>query len=180
MAFSKPNARQNRIDLAQVGHAGAIAVLAADGFEASDLTGLASAAERQGYKTVMLSPSKALVSGRAHTGEEMNFVVDAQPGGEPVDGFKGLVIPGGGASLNRLRNDQDARLLVGEFLRRGAPVCAFGDAVDLLAELAEQSEVSADAVLALKGQIFASDGENARTDASNVFIQTLDLDKKAA
>lgn len=180
MAFSKPNARQNRIDLAQVGHAGAIAVLAADGFEASDLTGLASAAERQGYKTVMLSPSKALVSGRAHTGEEMNFVVDAQPGDEKADGYKGLVVPGGAASLNRLRSDQDARLLIGEFLRRGAPVCAFGDAVSLVAELAGKSEASGDAVLALKGQVFASDGENARTDASNVFVQTLDLDKKAA
>lgn len=180
MAFSKPNARQNRIDLTHLGASGDIAVLAVDGFDAGDLTDIAGSAERAGYRTVMISPKKGLITGRPEGGDEMNFVVDAQPGEKTASAFTGLVIPAGAASIERLRNDQDSRLLIADFLRAGAPVCALGEAVAMVAEIAETANPNSEAVLALKGDLFAADGEDARSDARSLFIKAMSMTAAAA
>ncbi|MGJ3230485.1 MAG: DJ-1/PfpI family protein [Oceanicaulis sp.] len=180
MAFSKPNNRQKRIDLAHVGEEGQIAVLVAEGFAASDLTQVASAAERAGYRTCILSTNKSLVGGRSETREEMNFVVDGHPGDKGPDGYAGLVVPGGASSIERLKNEQDARLLLGDFVRSGKPVCVMGEAVGFLAEIAEKAGVEGDAALALNGEVFAAEGETAREDAASTFIKTLDVSTAAA
>lgn len=180
MAFQKPNNRQNRIDLAHVGEEGQIAVLVAEGFAASDLTQVAGAAERAGYKTCILSPNKSLVSGRSETREEMNFVVDGHPGDKGPEAYAGLLIPGGATSIEKLKAEQDARLLIGDFVRSGRPVCAMGEGVGFLAEIADKEGVAGDAAVALNGEIFASEGETARENATGSFIKTLSVATKAA
>ena len=180
MAFSKPQNRQKRIDLAHIGEEGVIAVLAAGGFAASDLTLVASAAERAGYKTCILSPNKSLVGGRSDTREEMNFVVDGHPGDQGTDAYSGLMVPGGQASVERLAADQDARLLLKDFIRSGKPVVAMGEAVAFLGEAADKTGVKGDAAVALNGEVFAASGESAREDAAATFVQTLALSKQAA
>ncbi|MFP4519057.1 MAG: DJ-1/PfpI family protein [Oceanicaulis sp.] len=180
MAFSKPNNRQKRIDLAHVGEEGQIAVLVAEGFAASDLTQVASAAERAGYKTCILSPNKSLVGGRSETREEMNFVVDGHPGDKGPEAFAGLLVPGGASSIEKLKGEQDARLLLGDFVRSGKPVCVMGEAVGFLSEVADKDGVEGDAALALNGEVFAAEGETAREDATATFIKTLDMSKEAA
>lgn len=180
MAFSKPNARHNRIDLNHLGASGDIAVLAADGFDAGDLTDIAGSAERAGYRTIMISPKKGLITGRPQGGDEMNFVVNAQPGEKTASAFTGLVVPAGSGSIDRLREDQDSRLLIADFLRAGAPVCALGEAVALVAEIAQTNDPKSDAVLALKGDLFAADGEDARSDARSLFIKAMSMAAEAA
>jgi protease I len=173
--MAKPNthARPKRIDLSQLGQAGDIAVLVADGFEAADLTGIAGEAEQAGFRTQIISPNKSLVSGRSETNEEMNFVVDLAPGEKPADSFAGLLIPGGKLHLERLLDDQDTRLMIGEFVTSGKSVCALGDAVATLATLTEKTDLEGDAALALNGDVFASSGETAKSDAGKLFVQTL-------
>ncbi len=180
--MAKPNthARPKRIDLSQLGQAGDIAVLVADGFEAADLTGIAGEAEQAGFRTQIISPNKSLVSGRSETNEEMNFVVDAAPGEKSVKDFAGLLLPGGKAHLARIADDQDARLMIGEFVSEGLAVCALGDAVETLASLSSKTGVEGDAALALNGDVFASTGETARSDAGKLFVQTLKPSKAAA
>ncbi|MCC5997368.1 MAG: DJ-1/PfpI family protein [Oceanicaulis sp.] len=181
MAFTKPHTRPKRIDLAQIGEAGDIAVLVADGFAASDLTEVASAAEQNGYRTVIVSPNKSLVSGRSASNEEMNFVVDAHPGDRSADSFSGLLIPGGAHGLSRLADDQDARLLIQDFIKTGKPVLAMSEAAPVLSEAAgKEPGESGQAALALRGDIFAAGGEDAREDAISTFIKTLDLVQEAA
>lgn len=180
MAFSKPHNRQKRIDLAHVGEEGQIAVLVAEGFAASDLTQVAGAAERAGYKTCILSTNKSLVGGRSETREEMNFVVDGHPGDKGPDAYAGLLVPGGASSIEKLKNEQDARLLLGDFVRSGKPVCVMGEAVGFLAEVAEKAGVEGDAALALNGEVFAAEGETAREDATSTFIKTLSVSQAAA
>lgn len=180
MAFQKPHNRQKRLDLAHVGEEGQIAVLVAEGFAASDLTQVASAAERAGYRTCLLSPNKSLVGGRSETREEMNFVVDGHPGEQGPEAFAGLLVPGGETSIEKLKGDQDARLLLGDFIRSGKPVCVMGEAVSFLAEVAEKDGVEGDAAVALNGEVFAAAGETARDDATSTFIQTLSVASKAA
>ena len=70
--------REPRIDIARVGESGSILALAAASFSVpADLNAAASAAERAGYRLIVASDARALVSGRTETGEEMNFVVDS-------------------------------------------------------------------------------------------------------
>ncbi len=180
--MARPNSshRPKRIDLSQLGQSGDIAVLAADGFQAPDLTSIAGAAEQAGYRTQIVSPNKSLVSGRSETGEEMNFVVDLAPGEKSVEQFAGLLLPSGGAHLDLLLQDQDARLLIKEFISSGRAICALGDAVSVLAEASGKTGVTGDAALALKGDLFASGGETARADAGALFVQTLTPVKEAA
>lgn len=175
MAFSKPNARQKRIDLGQLGEAGSIAVLVSEGFVASDLTLVAGAAERAGYKTSIISVNKSLVAGRSETNEEMNFVVDGAPGDQDPKSFAGLLVPGGKVNIERLSADQDARLMVMDFLRANKPVCVMGEAVGFLGEAAEKDGVSGEAALALNGEVFAADGETAREDAASTFVKAMDM-----
>ncbi|WP_199200419.1 DJ-1/PfpI family protein [Alkalicaulis satelles] len=181
MAFNKPHTRQKRIDLAQIGEAGDIAVLITDGFAASDLTDVATAAERSSYRTVIVSPNKSLVSGRSASNEEMNFVVDAHPGDRGPEAFSGLLIPGGAHGLTRLIEDQDARLLIQAFIKAGKPVLAMAEAAPILAEAAGKTPGEAgQAALALRGDLFAAGGEEAREDAISTFIKTLDMVEEAA
>lgn len=180
MTFQKPNNRQKRIDLGHIGEEGQIAVLVAEGFSASDLTQVASGAERAGYRTCILSPNKSLVGGRSETREEMNFVVDGHPGDKGPEGYAGLMVPGGATSIEKLKGDQDARLMVGDFLRSGKPICVMGEAVGFLAEIAEKEGLDGDAAVALNGEIFAAEGETAREDATSTFIKTLSVKSAAA
>ena len=180
MAFNKPHARQNRIDLAHLGDAGTIAVLVAEGFSAADLTLVASAAEHAGYKTTIISLNKSLVAGRSETREEMNFVVDGAPGDHDASSFAGLLIPGGQPSVDKLSQDQDARLLLQDFLKANKPVCVMGEAVAFLADASDKEGVTGDAALALKGEVFAAQGETARADAASTFVQTMGMVDKAA
>lgn len=180
MAFSKPHARQKRIDLEQLGDAGAIAVLVSEGFAASDLTLVAGSAERAGYKTTIISLNKSLVAGRSETQEEMNFVVDGAPGDQDPKAFSGLLIPGGANSLAKLTADQDARLMLADFVRADKPVCAMGEAVAFLGEAAGKDNITGDAAVFLKGQIFASEGETAREDAASSFVKVIGVTEEAA
>ena len=180
MARPYPPHRPKRIDLSQLGQSGDIAVLVTDGFQAPDLTSIAGAAEQAGYRTRIVSPNKSLVSGRSETGEEMNFVVDLAPGERAADRFSGLLLPGGAAHLDKLLEDQDARLLIKEFVISGRAICALGQAVQVLADNAGKSDVIGDAALALKGDVFASSGEEARSEAGALFVKTLTPVQEAA
>lgn len=180
MGFSKPHARQKRIDLAHLGEAGAIAVLVGEGFAASDLTLVASAAERAGYKTAVISLNKSLVAGRSETNEEMNFVVDGAPGDQDPKSYAGLMIPGGAASIEKLISDQDARLMLKDFLSANKPVCVMGEAVRILADTSDRTEISGDAALALNGEVFAAQGETARDDAASTFVKAMSMMDAAA
>jgi len=175
VAFSKPHARQKRIDLGQLGEAGTIAVLVSEGFAASDLTLVAGAAERAGYKTAIISLNKSLVAGRSETNEEMNFVVDGAPGDQDPKAFAGLLVPGGKVNIERLAADQDARLMLMDFLRANKPVCVMGEAVAFLGEAAEKDGVVGEAALALNGEVFAAEGETAREDGASTFVKAMDM-----
>ncbi|TGY87827.1 hypothetical protein E5163_12975 [Marinicauda algicola] len=180
MAAPHRNARQRRIDLNQVGEAGRVLALLADGFDVPDFNRAAYQAERGGFKTLIASPNKSLVSGRSDTREEMNFVVDMAPADAGVDKFEGLVIPGGERSTKLLMESQDMRLLVHDFVKAGKPVLALGEAVALLAEVSEKQGVEGDAALALKGEVFAGSGEDAAEDASKAFVDALEVTANAA
>ncbi|PWE17926.1 hypothetical protein DDZ18_04955 [Marinicauda salina] len=173
MAVQNRHPRQKRIDLEQVGESGEIAALVAEGFDVDHFNLVAHAAERGGFRTMIVSPQRSLVSGRSGQREEMNFVVDKHPGDVGPSTYDGLLVPGGVTSVKALMKDQDARLLVLDYIKANKPVFALGDAVELLAEVSEKEGVAGVAALALNGEIFAGDGETAQEDAASAFVDAL-------
>jgi protease I len=173
VAATQRTPRQKRIDLNLVGEAGAVIALVADGFSVPDQNAAAHAAERGGYKTLIASPNKSLVSGRSATNEEMNFVVDLKPGEISVDKNEGLILPGGAQSIRRLLDDQDSRLLIHDFVKSGKPVFATGEALAIIADASGKEGVEGLAALAIRGEVFAGDGETAVEDAASAFIDAL-------
>lgn len=141
---------------------------------------MAGAAERAGYKTSVISLNKSLVAGRSETNEEMNFVVDGAPGDQDPKDFAGLLVPGGKVSIDKLASDQDARLMVMDFVRANRAVCVMGEAVALFGEVTENTSVDGDAALALNGQVFAAEGETAREDAASTFVKAMGMIDAAA
>ncbi|GGE37500.1 hypothetical protein GCM10011367_09880 [Marinicauda pacifica] len=180
MAGPNRNFRQKRIDLNQVGEAGFVLALLADGFDVPDFNRAAHEAERAGFRTLIASPNKSLVSGRSETREEMNFVVDTPPGDVSSEKFEGLVIPGGERSTKALLASQDIRLLVHDFLKSGKPVLVTGEALELLSELSEKEGVEGDAALAMRGEVFAGSGEDAAESATAAFADALSMVSQAA
>jgi len=180
MAAPNRNLRQKRIDLNQVGDAGTVLALLADGFDVPDFNRVAHATERGGFRTLIASPNKSLVSGRSETREEMNFVVDTSPGDVRVENFGGLVVPGGDRSTKLLMENQDIRLLIHDFVKAGKPILVTQEAVGLLAEISEKGGVEGDAALAMRGEVFAGAGESAIEDATNAFVDALGVTADAA
>lgn len=180
MATPQRTPRQKRIDLTMVGEAGAVVALIADGFTVPDLNAAAHAAERGGFKTLVVSPNRSLVSGRSATNEEMNFVVDKNPGDIAVKDQHGLILPGGANSIRRLTEDQNSRLLIIDFIKSGKPVFATGEALEVIAEATGKTGVTGTAALAINGEVFAGDSETAVEDAANAFIDALSVMADAA
>lgn len=180
MAAPTRTFKQKRIDLNHVGDAGNVLALLADGFDVPDFNRAGYQVERGGFRTLIASPNKSLVSGRSETREEMNFVVDMAPGEASVDKFEGLVVPGGERSTKLLMENQDIRLLIHDFIKAGKPVLVTGEAVGLLAEISEKEGVEGDAALAMRGEVFAGSGEDAAEDAAKAFVDALGMKADAA
>ena len=172
--------RRDRLDLGQIGEAGAVIALVAPQFSVADLHAATHAAELEGYRTEIVSPEKLLVGGRSEAGEEMNFVVDRAPADADAAQFDGLVVPGGRDHVTRIAESEVMRALIKGALDAGKPVAAFGEGVALLAEIAGDAEVGAQAAVAVRGQVFAAGGEDARADAASTFVKAIGVMAQAA
>lgn len=171
---------QDRINLNQVGRAGELVALAANHFSVPEYQTLTRLAEKRGYRTLMVSPQRSLVSGRSDKGEEMNFAVNCAAGDLSVKTIDGAIIPGGANSVSTLKEDQDTRLLIHDLLKAGKPIFASGEAVELLTEIAGIEDQSGDAAVALSGEVFTGSGDDAQAKALSAFSDALGLESEAA
>lgn len=172
--------REPRLDVARVGEAGSILALAAPGFSVPDLNAAASAAERAGYRLIVASGARALVSGRTETGEEMNFVVDCGLDEASASNAAGLVLPGGQRAIDALNDSNAALRVVQDMFASGRPIFAAGEALSVLSEISGKETGQADAALALNGEVFAASGETARIEVAQAFAEQLQTTSSAA
>ncbi|MCC5981521.1 MAG: DJ-1/PfpI family protein [Oceanicaulis sp.] len=172
--------REPRIDIARVGESGSILALAAASFSVPDLNAAASAAERAGYRLIVASDARALVSGRTETGEEMNFVVDSALDEASAEDVAGLVLPGGRRAVDTLNDSNAALRLIQDVFASGRPIFAAGEALTILSEVSGKETGEANAALALGGEVFAASGETARDDVAKAFAEALQPGKSKA
>lgn len=111
-----------------------IAILAADGFEQSELLEPKSALEEAGAKTEIISLQAGTIKGwnKKDWGESID--VDKTVGEASASEYDGLLVPGGVMSPDKLRADEEAVAFVREFFEQHKPVGAICHGPWILAE----------------------------------------------
>ena len=116
-----------------------VAILATDGFEASELLEPLEALESARVKTnvISLPETRGAIRGetRGDQGEEVE--VDATVDEVAADSFDALLLPGGRANVDRLRSNEDAVSFVRDFIATGRPLAAICHGPWLIAEAGE-------------------------------------------
>ena len=99
-----------------------VAILVAEGFELSELTGPKKALEEAGAKTSIVSPAKGEVQGWKHFEHADKFKVDVPVDAANADEFDALLLPGGVANPDQLRGNPKAVQFVKRFVESGKPI----------------------------------------------------------
>lgn len=101
-----------------------IAILVANGFEQSELTGPKHALEKAGAKTDIISPEVEQVKGWTHGDWGDTFEVDVPLEEASADDYHALLLPGGVMNPDKLRMDTMAVDFVKQFFSTNKPIAA--------------------------------------------------------
>ena len=101
-----------------------IAIVVTDGFEQVEMTEPKQALEREGAKTVIVSPNEGKVKGWKHTDWGDSFNVDMKLSEARESEFDALLLPGGAMNPDKLRLEPEAVNFVRRFFEAGKPVAA--------------------------------------------------------
>ncbi|MGM0570536.1 type 1 glutamine amidotransferase domain-containing protein [Marinobacter sp.] len=111
-----------------------IAVLATDGVEQVELTDPRKTLEEAGADTELVSIKEGNIDGYHHLDKGDAFKVDRLVGDVDFNDYDALVLPGGVANPDELRQDRSAVAFVRSFVEAGKPVAAICHAPWLLVE----------------------------------------------
>jgi protease I len=101
-----------------------VAILAADGFEQSELEGPLNALRKAGAKVSIVSPKKDKIQGMKHAEKGDAFDVDVPLAEAKAENFDALVLPGGLMNPDELRSTPAAVQFVRAFGEAGKPIGA--------------------------------------------------------
>jgi len=101
-----------------------MAILAADGFEESELFSPKGAIEAAGGRVVVISPDPGEIQGLKHMQRGRSIKVDATLKDAKPDDYDAILIPGGLFSPDKLRTDKDALKFACAFVNQRKPVFA--------------------------------------------------------
>jgi protease I len=99
-------------------------LVAMEGVEQIELTEPWKAVENAGAQPVLVAPETGKVQAFDHLDKADTFEVDRRVGDVGVGEFDALVLPGGVANPDQLREDEDAMAFVRDFVRSAKPVAA--------------------------------------------------------
>ena len=105
-------------------HGKKVAILAADGFEQSELLEPREALDQAGAETKIVSPKKDVIKGWDHTDWGKTIKVDLSLEDADSDDFDALLLPGGVMNPDKLRALPEAVEFVRGFFEAGKPVAA--------------------------------------------------------
>ncbi|MFT3686994.1 MAG: type 1 glutamine amidotransferase domain-containing protein [Phycisphaerales bacterium] len=101
-----------------------VAILVADGFEQIEFTSPKIALEKAGARTVVVSLKAGKVEGWNHHEKGDRFPVECAVSDVRADEFDALMLPGGVANPDQLRDNADAVKFVHDFFEQHKPVAA--------------------------------------------------------
>ena len=111
-----------------------VLILAADGFEQSELMDPKAALEAAGFETVVASTNAGEIKGWKDKNWGDSVTVDATIASISESDFDALLLPGGQMNPDILRMDDDAINLIEDFNDAGKPIAAICHGPWLLAE----------------------------------------------
>ena len=111
-----------------------VAFLATDGVEEVELTAPWNALSQAGAEVRLVSDKSGQIQAMNHHDKGKTFPVDVEVAGASARDFDALVLPGGVANPDTLRQNKDAVRLVREFMEADKPVAAICHAPWLLVE----------------------------------------------
>lgn len=109
-------------------------LVASEGIEEAELREPWQAVADSGHRPVLVSPEQGTVQAFNHLTPAGTYPVDLTVSHAQVDDFDALVLPGGVANPDALRQDDGAVALVRDFVASGKPVAAICHAGWLLIE----------------------------------------------
>jgi protease I len=101
-----------------------VAILAAEGFEQSELLEPRAALDAAGAETRVVSPAAGEVQGWDHYDKGEKVRVDLPLADADPDDFDALLLPGGVANPDQLRMQPEAVAFIRSFFEAGKPVAA--------------------------------------------------------
>jgi len=101
-----------------------LAILAADGFEESELFSPKEAVEAEGGTAEVISLRPGEIQGFRHMEKGRSIAVDRTLAEAKADDYDAILIPGGVFSPDRLRTEKDALRFAGAFMTGRKPVFA--------------------------------------------------------
>jgi protease I len=111
-----------------------VAFLATDGVEQVEFTAPWNALKQAGAEVTLLSDKEGKIQGMNHEEKGETFQVDGPVAGASARDFDALVLPGGVANPDKLRQNKDAVGFVRQFMESDKPVAAICHAPWLLVE----------------------------------------------
>ena len=99
-------------------------LVAGEGIEQVELTQPWQAVEQAGAQPVLIAPQAGTVQAFNHLDKGDTFTVDVPVDQADIDDYAALVLPGGVANPDVLRQDQTAVAFVSDFVASGKPVAA--------------------------------------------------------
>jgi protease I len=112
-----------------------IAIIAADGVEQSELEEPRQAVEDAGAETELISLEEGEIQAMlSDINKGDTFEVDRVIGDADVDDYDGVILPGGLANPDNLRQDEDVVKFLQDFFKTGKPVGAICHAPSTLVE----------------------------------------------
>lgn len=139
-----------------------VAILAADGFEESELFQPKEAIEQAGGEAVIVSLKPGEIEANRHREKGKSVAVNATIGEVSASDFNALMLPGGLFSPDALRKEEKVRHFVHDFFAQKKPVAAICHGPQIL--------IDADVV---RGRKMTS-VENIRTDLANAGAKVVD------
>jgi protease I len=100
-----------------------VAILAANGFEQSELFEPKKALEEAGAQTFVISPEKGRIKGWRHTDWGQSVAVDIPLNQAEADDYNALVLPGGVMNPDKLRGNETAVAFVKAFFEPVGAIC---------------------------------------------------------
>ncbi len=109
-------------------------LMANEGVEQVEFTEPRKAVEEAGAEVEVIAPEKGRIQAFNHLDKADSFDVDKTTSEAKADDYDGVVLPGGVANPDALRQDKDAVRFLREFLASGKPVGAICHAPWMLVE----------------------------------------------
>ena len=161
-----------------------MAIMVSAGFDETQFINLQKSMMSANGWLKVISNKPGLVNGTNNGTLGMAYPVDAALSETLAIDYDGLIIPGGAAHIEKLKQEPHALRILKAFMRESMPVLLIDDAIDMLStietEVAASDLASNEAVTAFKNVVFATPNATMPSALSALANALTEIDEEQA